>query len=51
MAASPQTPMPNGPILDWDEAAVNTYFVSMGLQKYENVIYGASRPRWAWKPR
>lgn len=39
-APSPRVSVPTGPILDWDEAAVNSYFVSMGLQKYESVIYG-----------
>lgn len=39
-AVSPKPSSPGTPILEWDEAQVNEYFVSLGLKQYESVIYG-----------
>lgn len=41
-AVSPNPSNPGTPIVEWDEAQVNTYFVSLGLKQYESVIYGMS---------
>ncbi|CAK9782107.1 hypothetical protein CC85DRAFT_308208 [Cutaneotrichosporon oleaginosum] len=38
-AVSPKPSSPGTPIVDWDEAQVNAYFVSLGLKQYESVIY------------
>lgn len=40
-AISPKPSSPGTPITEWDEGAVNTYLVSIGLGGYESVIYGA----------
>ncbi|BEJ02626.1 hypothetical protein CcaverHIS631_0704210 [Cutaneotrichosporon cavernicola] len=40
VSPKPLSPGTHGtPIMEWDEAQVNAYFVSLGLKQYEEVIY------------
>jgi hypothetical protein len=39
-AVSPKPHSPRTTINDWDEAAVHTWLVSIGVDKYEAVIHG-----------
>lgn len=39
---SPTSASPGMSLLDWDEAAVQSYFVHLGLAQYEHSIFGAS---------
>lgn len=39
-AVSPKPSSPGSPIVEWDESAVNEYFLGLGLDGYRDVIYG-----------
>lgn len=39
-AVSPKPSSPGSPIVEWDESAVNEYFLGLGLDGYKDVIYG-----------
>jgi hypothetical protein len=43
MASSPTVSSPSTSVLEWDEAAVNAFLISvLGLERYEDVVYGMS---------
>ena len=41
---SPVTPSPGMTLLDWDETSVQAFLAQVGLEQYEDLIYGTTRP-------